>query len=126
MFAVPDLTVYSSSPAAPTASPSPPSLTVLVRAVLAMTAPAAGPVPADDPRVEIWTSLLQPGQVNSLTYEARQGAFAVIDGTVVERACGILRPVWPGQVRVFGPGYHHEVRNTGPRPLHTVHLQLHL
>jgi mannose-6-phosphate isomerase-like protein (cupin superfamily) len=121
MFAVPEFTVYPAA-SAPAAAPS---LTALLRVVTTLPGPIAGPVPVDDPRVRVWISVLRPGQHAAATYDARQGAFAVLDGPVVERSGGPPRPLAPGQVRAFGPGYHHEVRNPGPHPVHTLHIQIH-
>lgn len=130
MFAVPEFTVYpnTSTPATPAAAAvavAAPSLTALIRAVTTLPRPVAGPVPVADPRVRVWISVLHPGQHTAATYDARQGAFAVLDGSVEERSGGSPRPLTPGQVRAFGPGYRHEVRNPGTHPVHTLHIQIH-
>jgi len=119
MFAVPEHTVLSTR-ALPPLTP-----TALVRAVAA-TSVVPGPVPVDDPRVRVWASHLPPGHRATLSYDAGQGAFAVLSGAVTERSGGRTLPLRPGQVRVFGPGYHHEVHNTGTTPVLAVHIQIRL
>jgi mannose-6-phosphate isomerase-like protein (cupin superfamily) len=87
--------------------------------------PVAVPLPWDDPRVSIWLSVLPPSHPGSLRgYDAQQGAFAVLAGHVVEQTGGRTRALRPGQVRVFGPGYRHLVRNGGAEPAVSVHVQI--
>lgn len=92
---------------------------------LRQLATVALPLPWDDPRVAIWLSVLPPRHPGSLRgYDAPQGAFAVLDGRVVEQSGGRTRALRPGQVRVFGPGYRHLVRNGGAEHAVTVHVQI--
>jgi len=127
MFAIPEYTVLRPL------DPRPLSPTALVRWISSDPArwrdlPALATtqlVPYDDPRVRIWLSVWPPGAAPSARrYDAAQGAFAVLDGAVVEHASGTSRTLRPGQVRVFGPGYRHAVRTAGPERAVTVHVQL--
>jgi mannose-6-phosphate isomerase-like protein (cupin superfamily) len=129
MFAVPELTVLS-----PLSHRSL-SPTALVRSVTAdprwrdLLSTGSVPIrmPWNDPRVEIWLSAWPPrshGPGVDHTYDASQGAFAVLSGRVVEYAGGRSRTLQPGQVRVFGPGYRHRVVNASAEPAVTVHVQI--
>jgi mannose-6-phosphate isomerase-like protein (cupin superfamily) len=133
MFAVPELTVLS-----PLSHRSL-SPTALVRSVTAdprwrdLLSTGSVPIrmPWNDPRVDIWLSAWQPrshGPGVEHTYDALQGAFAVLSGQVVEYAGGRSRTLRPGQVRVFGPGYRHRVVNADADAdaelAVTVHVQI--
>lgn len=127
MFAVPENTV-------PTLSDRSLNLSSLIRAVTAepprwrelLSHSGAAVLPYDDPRVRIWLSVWPPGgPAATRTYDAPQGAFAVLSGLIVERSGGGARTLRPGQVRVFGPGYRHRVLNAGAEQAVTVHLQIH-
>ncbi|HEY0639266.1 MAG TPA: hypothetical protein VGD67_16570 [Pseudonocardiaceae bacterium] len=119
MFAVPENTVV----ARPRGPHGPLTLTALVRAALAAP-PAPGRLLPLDAGGAVWVSALAPGQAVSTAYTAAQGAFAVLTGTLREHTADTVRDLTPGQVRVFGPGYTHEVRNPGPHPALAVHIQL--
>ena len=76
---------------------------------------------------EIWLLSWLPGQGSDLHNHADStGAFAVVTGTLTEL---VARPgtrvshrLVPGQVRVFGPNYVHQVRNAGPDPAISIHV----
>lgn len=127
MFAIPENTVLHPL------QPHPLSPTALVRwasstqwsDLLREAAPTL-PLPYNDPRVRIWLTVLSPGDAfpRSQRYDASQGAFAVLNGVVVEETGDTARTLRPGQARVFGPGYRHTVRNAGAEPAVAVHVQI--
>jgi|GEM_PF-5458167 len=137
MFAVPENTVL---PAPRPESPFDPLLVLPTPAALVRlagadpsrwrellagrTRPAQLPIAHRDPRVRVWLSGWQPGQRGDRSYPAPQGAFAVLSGVVVERACQRVRILLPGQIRIFGPGYRHTVQGAGAAPAVTVHVQI--
>jgi len=74
---------------------------------------------------EIWLMSWLPGQHTDLhDHGAASGAFTVVSGTLTEhvRRGGVTHALVPGQSRVFGPGYAHEVRNDGPDPAVSLHV----
>lgn len=88
----------------------------------------SAPLAWDDPRVTIWLSVWPRRHRRQARhyhgYDAPQGAFAVLSGQVLEQSNGRARILRPGQVRIFGPGYRHSVRNVGVEPAVTVHVQI--
>jgi predicted metal-dependent enzyme (double-stranded beta helix superfamily) len=78
--------------------------------------------------VEIWLLSWLPGQhTDQHDHGAAAGAFAVVSGSLTEwaRRPGtpeLAHTVSPGQARVFGPGYVHQVRNDGPDPAVSIHV----
>ena len=76
---------------------------------------------------EIWLLSWLPGQESDLHDHADStGAFTLVSGTLTEL---VARPgtrvshrLVPGQVRVFGPNYVHQVRNAGPDPAISIHV----
>ncbi|HEY3259501.1 MAG TPA: cupin domain-containing protein [Pseudonocardiaceae bacterium] len=98
------------------------SATAIGRPVLE---PLTLPLPSEDPRVTTWLTVWPAGHRGTLRgYDAHQGAFAVLSGQVIEHAGGRVRTLRPGQVRIFGPGYRHRVRNAGAEQAVTVHVQI--
>lgn len=81
---------------------------------------------------EIWLMSWLPGQQTGLhDHGDTSGAFTVVSGRlteVVARPNAVLRPrsevheLAPGQSRVFGPGYAHQVRNLGVDPAVSLHV----
>lgn len=78
--------------------------------------------------VEIWLLSWLPGQHTDFhDHGDTAGAFTVVTGALSERARRIGTPeadhvVRPGQARVFGPGYAHQVRNAGVDPAVSIHV----
>ncbi|HWC82274.1 MAG TPA: cysteine dioxygenase family protein [Pseudonocardiaceae bacterium] len=78
--------------------------------------------------VEIWLLSWLPGQRTDLhDHGSTSGAFAVVSGALTEWSRRPDMPetahtVSPGQARVFGPGYVHEVRNDGGDPAISIHV----
>lgn len=74
---------------------------------------------------EIWLMSWLPGQeTDRHDHGAAAGAFTVVSGTLTEHVVhrGTALSLSPGQSRVFGPGYVHQVRNLGPDPAVSVHV----
>jgi mannose-6-phosphate isomerase-like protein (cupin superfamily) len=77
---------------------------------------------------EIWLLSWLPGQhTDSHDHGDSAGAFTLVSGTLTEtvRRAGqpeVTHLVTPGQSRVFGPGYAHEVRNAGVDPAVSIHV----
>jgi mannose-6-phosphate isomerase-like protein (cupin superfamily) len=77
---------------------------------------------------EIWLLSWLPDQHTGLhDHGATAGAFAVVSGALTEWARRPNGPershtLLPGQARVFGPGYVHQVRNAGPDPAVSIHV----
>jgi quercetin dioxygenase-like cupin family protein len=74
---------------------------------------------------QVWLMSWLPGQQTDLhDHGAATGAFTVVSGTLTEhvRHRGTTHPLVPGQSRVFGPGYAHQVRNDGPDPAVSLHV----
>lgn len=81
---------------------------------------------------EIWLMSWLPGQGTDLhNHGGATGAFTVVSGTLTERVArgsGTELPVetvhrvTTGQSRVFGPGYVHQVTNTGAGPAVSIHV----
>src|ERR687887_114914 len=66
---------------------------------------------------EIWLISWLPGQCTGFHDHGRSaGAFAVALGSLDEHDIAGARTVEAGQVRGFGPGYIHDVRNGGAAP----------
>ena len=76
---------------------------------------------------EVWLMSWLPGQQTDLhDHGGSTGAFAVVSGTLAEL---VARPgtrvehrLVPGQIRVFGPRYVHQIRNPGPDPAVSIHV----
>lgn len=87
-------------------------------------------------RQEVWLLSWLPGQrTGPHDHGAATGAFTVVHGTLVESvarrgespganpaATESMHTLVGGQSRAFGPGYVHEVVNTGPDPAVSVHV----
>lgn len=84
-------------------------------------------------RSEIWLLSWLPGQATALhDHGPSSGAFAVAQGTVFERVVTANRrgrrarelgaDLVTGRVRMFGPHYVHQVRNTSSQPAVSVHV----
>jgi mannose-6-phosphate isomerase-like protein (cupin superfamily) len=72
---------------------------------------------------EIWLISWLPGQCTGFHDHGRSaGAFAVALGSLDEHDIAGARTVEAGQVRGFGPGYIHDVRNGGAAPAVSVHI----
>jgi Cysteine dioxygenase type I len=84
-------------------------------------------------RAEIWLLSWLPGQATALhDHGPSSGAFAVAHGRVFERVVTASRggrrarelgaALVAGRVRMFGPHYVHQVRNTSAEPAVSVHV----
>jgi hypothetical protein len=84
-------------------------------------------------RAEIWLLSWLPGQGTALhDHGSSSGAFAVAQGTVFERVVTAGRrgrrarelgaDLVTGRVRMFGPHYVHQVRNSSAEPAVSVHV----
>ncbi|PRW62640.1 cysteine dioxygenase [Actinopolyspora mortivallis] len=81
---------------------------------------------------EVWVLSWLPGQRTELhDHGGSDGAFTVVSGVLTERAvrsdsgrhnAEALHVLVPGQSRVFGPHYAHQVHNEGPDPAISVHV----
>jgi predicted metal-dependent enzyme (double-stranded beta helix superfamily) len=72
---------------------------------------------------EIWLISWLPGQATGFhDHGGSAGAFAVALGSLEEHDIAGDRTVVTGQVRGFGPGYVHDVRNVGSAPAVSVHV----
>jgi quercetin dioxygenase-like cupin family protein len=74
---------------------------------------------------EIWLMSWLPGQRTDLhDHGDATGAFTVVSGALTEHVLhrGTELSLSPGQSRVFGPGYAHQVRNDGPDPAVSLHV----
>ncbi|TDD86331.1 cysteine dioxygenase [Actinomadura darangshiensis] len=72
---------------------------------------------------EVWLISWLPGQSTGFhDHGDSAGAFAVALGTLAEHHVRSGRDLGPGQVRSFGPGYVHDVRNTSGAPAVSVHV----
>jgi mannose-6-phosphate isomerase-like protein (cupin superfamily) len=74
---------------------------------------------------EIWLMSWLPGQETDLhDHGDAAGGFTVVSGTLTEHVPhrGTALSLSPGQARVFGPGYAHQVRNEGPDPAVSLHV----
>lgn len=78
---------------------------------------------------EVWLMSWLPGQATDLhDHGGATGAFTVVSGVLDERVvrgdgrAEALHTLQPGQSRVFGPNYVHQVRNDGPDPAVSVHV----
>lgn len=84
---------------------------------------------------EVWLLGWLPGQYTDLhDHGAAGGAFTVVSGELSERvarrdehgqAVEVLHAVTAGTSRVFGPGYVHQVGNSGADPAISVHVYQH-
>lgn len=130
MFAVPANTIASAS-IAPTVHPA-----LIARAFAAdrsRWAPSlrydpderfATLVDATDGQ-EVWLMSWLPGQeTDRHDHGNATGAFTVVSGTLTEHVLhrGTSLSLSPGQIRVFGPGYAHQVRNLGSDPAVSLHV----
>jgi mannose-6-phosphate isomerase-like protein (cupin superfamily) len=76
-----------------------------------------------DAEHEIWLISWLPGQATGLhDHGGASGAFAVALGSLGEHRVDGGRTVSAGQVRGFGPGYIHDVRNESDAPAVSVHV----
>jgi mannose-6-phosphate isomerase-like protein (cupin superfamily) len=72
---------------------------------------------------EIWLISWLPEQSTGFhDHGESAGAFAVALGSLEEHDIAGARGVAVGQVRGFGPGYIHDVRNVGSAPAVSVHV----
>lgn len=72
---------------------------------------------------EIWLMSWLPGQRTDLHgHGDATGAFTVLLGELTERARHARHRLVPGQYRVFGPGYTHQVRNDALMPAVSLHV----
>ena len=72
---------------------------------------------------EIWLISWLPGQATGFhDHGESAGAFAVALGGLEEYDIAGSRAVAAGQVRGFGPGYVHDVRNLAAAPAVSVHV----
>jgi quercetin dioxygenase-like cupin family protein len=74
---------------------------------------------------EIWLMSWLPGQeTDRHDHGAATGAFTIVSGVLTEHVLhrGDTLSLEPGQSRVFGPGYAHQVRNEGPDPAVSLHV----
>jgi predicted metal-dependent enzyme (double-stranded beta helix superfamily) len=72
---------------------------------------------------EIWLISWLPGQATGFhDHGGSAGAFAVALGSLEEHDIAGDRTVVTGQVRGFGPGYVHDVRNVASAPAVSVHV----
>lgn len=73
-------------------------------------------------RDELWLMSWLPGQLTDWhTHDGDSGAFTVVTGALTERVirtsgARVQHRVEPGQTRVFGPSYLHQLINDGPHP----------
>jgi hypothetical protein len=75
------------------------------------------------PFQEIWLMSWLPGQRTGLhPHGPTTGAFTVIIGQLAERAPHTRETLVPGQTRVFGPGYTHQLRNNTLIPAVSLHV----
>jgi mannose-6-phosphate isomerase-like protein (cupin superfamily) len=77
------------------------------------------------PGQEVWLMSWLPGQGTGLhDHGAASGAFTIVSGELTEHVAhrGTTLRVGIGQTRVFGPGYVHDVRNEGPDPAVSIHV----
>lgn len=72
---------------------------------------------------EIWLISWLPGQATGFhDHGESAGAFALALGSLEEHDIVGARTVVAGQVRGFGPGYIHDVRNVASAPAVSVHV----
>jgi quercetin dioxygenase-like cupin family protein len=74
---------------------------------------------------EVWLMSWLPGQeTDSHDHGDAAGAFTIVSGILTEHVLhrGTTLSLSPGQSRVFGPGYAHQVRNLGPDPAVSLHV----
>lgn len=81
-----------------------------------------------DEYAEVWLLSWLPGQqTDQHDHGAATGAFTVVSGALTETVRRPDRPevthlISPGQSRVFGPGYVHQVHNGGVDPAVSIHV----
>ncbi|GAA3433100.1 cysteine dioxygenase [Kutzneria kofuensis] len=134
MFAVPENTVLSAVRTAPQQP------TNILREVVADRSSWAHLLRYDP--VERWTALVRstssyevwlmswlPGQGAELhDHGGAEGAFTVVSGVLTElvgrpgHAGEAMHVLHPGQSRVFGPNYVHQMRNAGVDPAVSIHV----
>ena len=72
---------------------------------------------------EVWLMSWLPGQeTDRHDHGDATGAYTIVSGTLTELVRGTALSLSPGQTRVFGPGYAHQVRNLGPDPAVSLHV----
>jgi len=74
---------------------------------------------------EVWLMSWLPGQeTDRHDHGTATGAFTVVSGTLTEHVLHrrTTLSLSPGQTRVFGPGYAHQVRNLGADPAVSLHV----
>jgi predicted metal-dependent enzyme (double-stranded beta helix superfamily) len=80
---------------------------------------------------EVWLMSWLPGQATGVhDHGGATGAFTIVSGTLTERVLRAdpvelpppVHTLEPGQSRVFGPNYVHEVSNEGGDPAVSVHV----
>lgn len=74
---------------------------------------------------EVWLMSWLPGQrTDHHDHDNAVGAFTIVSGTLTEHVLnrGTMLSLSPGQTRVFGPGYAHQVRNLGADPAVSLHV----
>jgi quercetin dioxygenase-like cupin family protein len=76
------------------------------------------------PGYEVWLLSWLPGQGSGRhDHGPSSGVFTVLQGELTERAArGTERSLGPGALRVFAPGYVHEVVNDGLEPAVSLHV----
>lgn len=76
------------------------------------------------PGYEVWLLSWVPGQGSGRhDHGASSGVYTVLDGALTEHAEGRgTRLLTPGPLRVFAPGYVHEVVNAGLDPAVSLHV----
>jgi predicted metal-dependent enzyme (double-stranded beta helix superfamily) len=76
-----------------------------------------------DEHLEVWLISWLPGHGTGFhDHGGSAGAFAVALGSLEEHDIAGARTVPAGQVRGFGAGYIHDVRNAGQAPAVSVHV----
>ena len=74
------------------------------------------------PGYEVWLLSWLPGQGSGRhDHGPSHGVFTVLDGELTERA-RVARTLRPGELRVFAPGYVHEMVNASLGPAVSLHL----
>ncbi|GEB51863.1 MULTISPECIES: cysteine dioxygenase [Streptomyces] len=74
------------------------------------------------PGYEVWLLSWLPGQGSGRhDHGPSSGVFGLLQGELTEHGAG-SRTLRPGALRVFGPGYVHEVVNDGLEPAVSAHV----
>ncbi|NSC22059.1 cupin domain-containing protein [Streptomyces albus subsp. chlorinus] len=75
------------------------------------------------PGYEVWLLSWLPGQGSGRHDHGRScGVFGVLEGELTEHGGGGSRVLGSGTLRVFAPGYVHEVVNDGLEPVVSAHV----